>query len=113
MLRKGRGDGYRAALKAQAVDDVIACVVEDPRWDRQVENRDDYYATLLIEIGADVQPIVDCILDSGDQADESACWLPIGVLAKAVSPNPTTEKALSACLQCTAKTLPRPQPTSQ
>jgi hypothetical protein len=99
MLRNGRGDGYRAALKAVAVDDVIACVVDDPRWDRQVENRDDYYATLLIEMGADVQPIVDCILDSGDQADESACWLPIGVLAQmARRKHSTAASGLALCV---------------
>jgi hypothetical protein len=82
MLRSGRGDGYRAALNALALDDVIACVVDDPRWDRQVENRDDYYATLLIEMNADVQPIVEYVLDSSDKADESTCWLAIGVLVQ-------------------------------
>lgn len=82
MLRTGRGDGYRAALAALAVDDVIACVVDDPRWDRQVENRDDYYASLLIQIDADVERIVEHIFDSSDKADESTCWLPIGVLAQ-------------------------------
>lgn len=82
MLRRGRGGGYRAALNAVAIDDVIACVVDDPRWDRQVENRDEYYATLLSQMNADVQPIVDYILDSSDNADESTCWLAIGVLAQ-------------------------------
>ena len=61
MLRSGRGDGYRAALSDVAVDDVVACVVDDPRWDRQVESRDAYYANLLIRLNADVQPIVDRI----------------------------------------------------
>jgi hypothetical protein len=82
MLRSGRGDGYRAALNAVALDDVIACVVDDPRWDRQVENRDEYYATLLIEMNADVQPIIDHIWDSSENADESTCWLAVGVLAQ-------------------------------
>ena len=82
MLRSGRGDGYRAALSAVAIDDVIACVVDDPRWDRQVESRDAYYANLLIRLNADVQPIVDRILSSGGAAEESIFWLPIGVLAQ-------------------------------
>lgn len=82
MLRSGRGDGYRAALSAAAVDEVIACVVDDPRWDRQVESRDAYYANLLILLNADVQPIVDRITSFGDGAAESTCWLPIGVLAQ-------------------------------
>ena len=82
MLRSGRGDGYRAALSDVAVDDVIACVVDDPRWDRQVESRDAYYANLLIRLNADVQPIVDRISSSGAAAEESTVWLPIGVLAQ-------------------------------
>lgn len=82
MLRSGRGEGYRAALRTAAVEDVVACVVDDPRWDRQVENREDYYASLLIQMDADVQPIVDRILSLGATAEESTCWLPIGVLAQ-------------------------------
>lgn len=82
MLRSGRGDGYRAALSAAAVDDVIACVVDDPRWDRQVESRDDYYANLLIRLEADVQPIIDRISSSGAAAEEATLWLAIGVLAQ-------------------------------
>jgi len=82
MLRSGRGEGYRAALRTAAVEDVVACVVDDPRWDRQVENRDDYYASLLIQMDADVRPIVERILSLGTAAGESTCWLPIGVLAQ-------------------------------
>jgi hypothetical protein len=100
MLRSGRGDGYRAALNARAVDDAIACVVDDPRWDRQVENRDDYYATLLIQLNADVQPIVDFILGSSDQSDESTCWLPIGVLAQmALRGHSAAASALALCVR--------------
>lgn len=82
LLRSGRGDGYRAALSASATDEVIACVLDDPRWDRQVESRDAYYANLLIALNADVQPLVDRIASAGDAADESALGLPIGVLAQ-------------------------------
>jgi hypothetical protein len=84
MLQSGRGNGYRAALAAgkPAVDEVVDCVVTDPRWDRQVENRDDYYAKLLLVLGGDVEPIVASILSSPAEAEASACWLPIGVLAQ-------------------------------
>jgi hypothetical protein len=82
LLRSGRGEGYRAALRTAAVEDVVACVADDPRWDRQVENRDDYYASLLIQMDADVRPIVERILSLGTAAGESTCWLPIGVLAQ-------------------------------
>jgi hypothetical protein len=82
MLRSGRGEGYREALRIADVEDVVACVVDDPRWDRQVESRDDYYANVLIQLNADVRPIVDRISSLGAAEEESTCWLPIGVLAQ-------------------------------
>jgi hypothetical protein len=81
MLRQGRGDGYRAALTGHAVDDVLACVLDDPRWDRQVEARDEYYAALLIRLDADVSVIRD-MLTSDQEREESDVWLPIGVLSQ-------------------------------
>jgi hypothetical protein len=80
LLRFGRGSGYRAALATRAVEDVLACVLDDPRWDRQVEDRDDYYASLLIRLDADVQPIVEHIARL--EADDPRGWLPVGVLAQ-------------------------------
>jgi hypothetical protein len=82
MLRCGRGAGYRAALSRTAVDEVLACVVDDPRWDRQVEEREDYYATLLVRMAADVRSIVERIASSDGDAEESSYWLPVGVLAQ-------------------------------
>jgi hypothetical protein len=40
-LASGRGRGWLAARDAGhlAVDDVVALVLEDPRWDRQIEDR--------------------------------------------------------------------------
>lgn len=80
LLRLGRGNGYRAALETRAVEDVLACVLDDPRWDRQVEERDDYYASLLIRLDADIQPIVEHIAQL--EADDPRGWLPVGVLAQ-------------------------------
>jgi hypothetical protein len=83
-LRRGRGGGYREAIRVgkAATDDVVTCVVNDPRWDRQIESRDDYYARLLVELGGDVSPIVQRLIDEAPSADESDFWLPIGVLAQ-------------------------------
>ncbi len=38
MLRRGRGNGARESLRAGsgAIENVISCVLDDPRWDRQI-----------------------------------------------------------------------------
>ncbi len=53
MLQRGRGAGW-----LRAVADVVAgrtalleCLHGDPRWDRQLESRSSYYATLSFEVG--------------------------------------------------------------
>jgi hypothetical protein len=66
----------------KAAADVLACVLADPRWDRQVEQRDGYYAQLLVSIGADIEPIRERVLAAGEEIDEPDFWLPIGVLAE-------------------------------
>jgi hypothetical protein len=81
QLRRGRGAGYRAALAARSIDDVLACVLDDPRWDREIETRDDYYARLLIALDAPVDAITG-FLQRDDHRDESDVWLAAGVLAE-------------------------------
>ncbi len=73
LLAHGRGAGWIAAreLGSRAIDSVLRCIVEDPRWDRQIESRDDYYASLLLALDADSRPIVDAI--SGRDLDD--VWL--------------------------------------
>jgi hypothetical protein len=52
-LQRGLGSGYLWALDA---DRTIAhallmhCVFNDPRWDRQLDDRDDYHATLALDL---------------------------------------------------------------
>lgn len=84
MLRQGRGNGFREALHAgpSTAEDVLSCVLDDPRWDRQVEQRDPYYAALLVRFDVDIAPIADRVLREDNDEDESAFWLPIGVLAE-------------------------------
>jgi hypothetical protein len=86
-LQRGRGDGYLAALGAgeSAAREVVACVIEDPRWDRQVETRDGYYARLLCALDANVDDISKYleVLDRDTDADDDIpVWLPISVLAE-------------------------------
>jgi hypothetical protein len=82
-LRQGRGNGFRDALRVgdSAAGDVLGCVLDDPRWDRQVEQRDAYYARLLLALDADIRALEERVLDEGPR-DEADFWLPIGVLAE-------------------------------
>lgn len=82
QLRSGRGAGYLTALNAgaDASEDLLDCVLHDPRWDRQVESREDYYARLMIATSTDVTELHRRIVDS-DRPDDADLWLPIGVLA--------------------------------
>jgi hypothetical protein len=63
LLAHGRGAGWLAAVElgSPAIDSLLRCVVEDPRWDRQVESRDDYYASLWLVLDADPRRIVDAL----------------------------------------------------
>lgn len=52
QLQRGRGAGWLRAIQdpAQGRTNLLACLARDPRWDRQVESRGDYYATLALEL---------------------------------------------------------------
>lgn len=78
LLARGRGAGFLAALERgrPASEVVLRCVIEDPRWDRQVEARAEYYASLLIAQGSSVAPIVDAL----GQRDRDDLWLARAVL---------------------------------
>ena len=57
MLQRGLGSGYLWALDAdrsvaQAL--LLHCIFNDPRWDRQLDARVEYYATLALDVGLDV-----------------------------------------------------------
>lgn len=84
LLRQARGAGFLAALEAGngASADLLDCVLHDPRWDRQVEARDDYYARLLLATSADIDVLRQRIAHEEDGSDEADFWLPIGVLAE-------------------------------
>lgn len=54
QLQRGRGAGFLWALRedpASLHPLLMACVIADPRWDRQIETRSDYYASLIIYAG--------------------------------------------------------------
>ncbi|MDA0184998.1 hypothetical protein OJ997_32135 [Solirubrobacter phytolaccae] len=53
-MRRGLGSGFLWALetdRAGATAAVVACVAEDPRWDRQLDSRQWYYGELALRLG--------------------------------------------------------------
>ena len=70
QLQRGRGAGYLAALAAgsAAIDDVLRCVVEDPRVDRALESRGRYYGELMAHLDAPVHDL-DALQTAGLGAD--------------------------------------------
>lgn len=54
-LQRGRGAGWlEAAASDSGVELLLACLTDEPRWDRQVESRADYYATLALQLSVSV-----------------------------------------------------------
>lgn len=51
QLQRGRGGGCIQALREDVAlvrPLLLECMLDDPRWDRQIETRSDYYAQLII-----------------------------------------------------------------
>ena len=62
MLERGRGAGYLLAVETIPTTVwplLIECITNDPRLDRQVEVRADYYASLILETQMDLTPLDD------------------------------------------------------
>ncbi len=74
-LQRGLGSGYLWALDAdRAVGAalLVHCIFNDPRWDRQLDDRDDYHATLALDIGLDLRPLEAWLQSSGGEDGETA-----------------------------------------
>jgi len=60
QLQRGRGAGFLRALREDASvvrPLLLDCVLHDPRWDRQVETRADYYAALIVHTQLPLDPL--------------------------------------------------------
>ena len=72
LLQRGRGRGY---LDARARRDggtrraLTVCIIADPRSDRQVEDRGEYYGRLAYELDVELAPIEAHLFDPADQSD--------------------------------------------
>lgn len=101
-LQRGRGDGFLQALQEPrpARDEVLQCILHDPRVDVQVESRSRYYAELAVRLAVPAQPIIERA--TGDVGD----WLCVDVLAEMAARGDADAAALLA------EPLDRPEVTA-
>ncbi|MEZ5963932.1 MAG: hypothetical protein R3F56_08825 [Planctomycetota bacterium] len=92
QLQRGRGAGFLAALAqpAAARDEVLGCVLEDPRIDAQIEARGAYYAELAHRIDVDVAPMVR-------RAAAADGWLAVDVLVELAARGHSVATNLLTC----------------
>ena len=72
-LQRGLGSGYLWALDAHrsvAHALLVHCLFNDPRWDQQLDARDEYYATLALDIELDLQSLETWLRDNDEESAE-------------------------------------------
>ncbi|MBM7519800.1 hypothetical protein [Nocardioides nitrophenolicus] len=68
MLQRGRGSGWsEAAASDSGAELLLACLAHEPRWDRQVESRADYYASLALHLAVPVDALAACANGDDDE----------------------------------------------
>ncbi|HSU54067.1 MAG TPA: hypothetical protein VLT36_08430, partial [Candidatus Dormibacteraeota bacterium] len=70
QLQRGRGEGCLRILEVptrEAWDLLVDCVCNDPRLDRQVEDRAEYYASIAIETELPLEPLLHYIREYDDE----------------------------------------------
>jgi hypothetical protein len=73
MLQRGRGAGYLLAVETapeRVWPLLVECIINDPRVDKQVEYRADYYSSLIIETGMDITPLGDYLKQNDGDDDQ-------------------------------------------
>jgi len=81
QLQRGRGAGFLAARQEKPEKIwplLVECITQDPRVDGQVESRDNFYATLIIETGMELKPLATHLYDHDDK-DQSGWNTPLTV----------------------------------
>lgn len=72
MLQRGRGRGLQRAISVpDAGPLVVRCIELDAQWDRQTEERGDYFARLLTALGI---PLGDIAVDFSDPDLPASVW---------------------------------------
>jgi hypothetical protein len=75
QLQRGRGEGYRQVLNAPKIEShslLLECITRDPRLDSQVESRDEYYASIAVDIDLPLKPLADHLRLRDDQSQGSS-----------------------------------------
>ncbi|MDP1847855.1 MAG: hypothetical protein Q8K79_08690 [Solirubrobacteraceae bacterium] len=83
-LQRGLGAGYLWALDADrtvAHALLMHCVFNDPRWDRQLDDRDDYHATLALDLQLHTDALELWLRDS-DEAIPDTTYDVLGMLGR-------------------------------
>ncbi len=83
-LQRGLGSGYLWAVDADrtiAHALLVHCIFNDPRWDRQLDDRADYHATLALDVGLDLAPL-ESWLRAADEEDSETAHEILGVLGR-------------------------------
>jgi hypothetical protein len=83
QLQRGRGAGYLWALTeppATVHPLLIECITHDPRWDHQIEQREDYYARLAVRTGLNPTPLDNYLRTAADELRSWKTELTIGTL---------------------------------
>ncbi len=73
MLQRGRGAGYLLAVESapeRVWPLLVECIINDPRVDKQVEYRADYYSSLIIETEMDITPLGDYLKQNDGDDDQ-------------------------------------------
>jgi hypothetical protein len=73
-LQRGLGSGYLWALDADrtvAHALLMHCVFNDPRWDRQLDDRDDYHATLALDLQLHTAALERWLRDSDEDIPDT------------------------------------------
>lgn len=83
-IQRGRGACYHAALTQPTLarELVVDCIVRDPRWDHQVEQRDWLYAALVAELGIDLSRLRAAYAEPVDSGGDCEAWLATGVFER-------------------------------
>ena len=75
LLQRGRGEGYRRVLEIPKMEShalLMQCITRDPRLDSQCESRDEYYASLAIEIELPLEQLADYLRQNDDPNESSS-----------------------------------------
>lgn len=73
MLQRGRGKGFLLASETPPQEVwplLLECITNDPRLDQQCEDRAEYYASLILHTGMDVEPIQAYVRRTEERSDD-------------------------------------------